>query len=992
MWVKAVRSAGQKTFGLPAKTHLTFSDGTGLGAASAPATRVWGPTASLSHACGLGSDGPCDLKRLAPAVAGTLSPMDESESLPDKPESVGADATPTRVRRGVFGAAGPSADSVDVAARDGTLRVGPTEEAGSTLLHCPIRGPLNAKALAKDGLTPTEEARRIDFIQYLLDRGYPSDKIAVETVVITGLGEKGRSQLRADVIVYDIPAADARHLQLDGRVEHALLVAEIKRDAASKSSGLKSQLLPAMRLLPGMNVLGAYWDDLNRLLFIKELVKREGGDLLRIREDSLANLPGFSRPYRSKPITFDTLVPPENLVSTLFSIANVMRSHGVNDEETRYRETVKLLLARYCDEKAARERADREVMLQVHEGPDADFRQRVDRMYEIAATRYSRAETLFAPKAVSALSDQTLRDIVKAIQGLDFSSATNETMQQVFMTFVPSVFKKSLDQYFTPVTLIETMVQLAGIGPNDKVADPAMGTGDFLTAAMSYRLERGDSEILLRVYGMDSDPKAYDLAIVNMILNRDGQANLVRGDSIAQPNVWAGEIGVALCNPPFGSRTVETRPDILSKYDLGHIWKQEHGEWVMTDELMNSQQLGILFIERCYKLLTSGGRLGIILPEGYLATTTYGYVRRWILDHLRVLALVELPRRIFLKSDADLRSNVLIAEKGVPAGWDYPVYAALVRRVGYKLGKGFSPVPERDSETGLELRDSSNQIVLASDFARVREGFARVRDSIETGQEASWVGARLSDINNDPTLDMKPRRLTPRALINLRDVKAGPHIRLGDVAEVVDETVDLTKDVALSEFRRLVEGQDIRAVEGTALAQEPTRCWAIAERKSRKAFVLRHRDIIVGLVRPERRNIGLLVSDGTDMVGTPDGIAVVRPRPEQEDAYPRGWLFAALRSEAVRLQFWTESGGTSYGKLTRSMIEDVLLPLPEQHERKRIDDEVNSWAGSTETAHDVWSRVGTEADRKAILNSPIFGLEPIDSFDTDESDDEADGT
>ena len=69
-------------------------------------------------------------------------------------------------------------------------------------------------------------------------------------------------------------------------------------------------------------------------------------------------------------------------------------------------------------------------------------------------------------------------------------------MQQVFMSFVPTVFKKNLDQYFTPVTLIQTMVEMTRVGPNDKVADPAMGTADFLTATMDYRTKKGDSEII----------------------------------------------------------------------------------------------------------------------------------------------------------------------------------------------------------------------------------------------------------------------------------------------------------------------------------------------------------------------------------------------------------------------------------------------------------------------------------------------------------------
>jgi len=619
--------------------------------------------------------------------------------------------------------------------------------ADQALLHCPVRGKLNASALAKDGLTPTEEARRIDFINYLLRRKFPKTHISVETVVLKGLGEKGRNRLRADVIVYDIPVTRARRLDQEDQLDHAVLVAEIKRDSIKKASGISCQLEPAMRQLPGMRVLGVYWDDLNRILFTKLLRKKGNDTFLEITQDNLANLPAFGTAYKVKLITVDTLTPPENLVSTLFNLANIMRSHGVNDEQLRYKETVKLILARYCDEKAALASSDKEVQLQVYPGGDPRFRKRIDSIYTVASKRYSRARTLFKPFAISELDDHTLRDIVKAVQGVNFSSASSETMQQVFMSFVPTVFKKNLDQYFTPITLIRAMVEMTRIGPNEKVADPAMGTADFLTAAMDYRVGLGDSDIIQRVFGVDSDAKAFELAIINMILNRDGQANLINSDSLAEDDMWAEEMGVTLCNPPFGARTIESRPEVLEKYDLGHVWEYRLGQWRKSSEILQPyQQLGILFIERCWKLLADNGRIAIILPEGYLCTSSYGYVRQWLLDHFQVLSLVELPRRIFLKSEADLRSNIFIGKKlptrelRVAKRTDYPIHCDLVRNVGYKLGTGFQPIPKREQKSGLEVRDDQNRLLLESDFDRVRLGFSNF---ISKSKDPNWNGARF---------------------------------------------------------------------------------------------------------------------------------------------------------------------------------------------------------------------------------------------------------
>lgn len=284
------------------------------------------------------------------------------------------------------------------------------------LLYCPVRGALGAKALAKDGLTPTEEARRVDFLNFLVDdRNYPVEHIRVEVVTVKNLGEAGRNQLRADVIVYDCPQSHIASLPTAAQLDHAVLVAEIKRDSAKKAKGVTYQLEPALRVLPRLDTVGVYWDDENRILFTKSVKKRQGFEEVSIKTDSIANLPDYGIAYQAKVITVDTLTKPANLVATLQGLANVMRSHGVNDEQQRYRETVKLLLARYVDEKSARVSANKQLKLQVLDGTDPGFMARVQKMYTSASIRYNRVKTLFSPRTGPNVDESTLRDLVKAI-------------------------------------------------------------------------------------------------------------------------------------------------------------------------------------------------------------------------------------------------------------------------------------------------------------------------------------------------------------------------------------------------------------------------------------------------------------------------------------------------------------------------------------------------------------------------------------------------
>lgn len=855
----------------------------------------------------------------------------------------------------------------------------------STNLICPIRGPLGAEYFAKDGLTVSEEARRIDCLRFLLKRGYPASHIKCETIIIKHLGNQGRNSLRADIVAFEEPVTHINRLPHDEMLQKIVLVGEIKRESKSKSSAVKHQLEPALRQIDKPNIYGVYWDDINRLLIIKQTKNNQ----VSISKDDLGNLPEFGNPYKYKKLKYNDLIKPEDISATLMEIANVLRSNKINDDATRYRETVKLLLAKYMDEREAKESGDPLILQCPPEGVDPTFRDRIDKLYRKTASFYSKAKTIFSQNS-SELDEKTLRLMVEKVQGLNLLESSTDSMQQVFMTFVPAVFKKELDQYFTPLTLINCIVGVLRPGINDKVVDPAMGTGDFLTAAMQYRFRLNDNSVISRVYGMDKDPQAFELAIVNMILNKDGQTYLREVDSIANPTIWEGEMGVALCNPPFGSRTIETDKDVLAQYELGYAWINEDGKWKKTDQLLESQQLGILFIERCFKLLVEGGKMGIILPEGYLCTASYGYVRQWILNKFRIFGLVELPRRIFLKSDADLRSNILFAVKDQGPKDNYPIHTELVRKVGYKLGKGFFPELLRDADSGLEVRDASNKPRIDTDFERVERNFTNFISMQRDGALTSWQGARVEDILNHALLDMKPRRLNFKALANIKSIKDGKFARLSDIADVVEETVDIHATFQPSDSLYLIEGQDIRAAEGVVALKDAEKRWRIEHRKTSKAYAVKQRDLVIGLVRPERRNIGFFAHNGlANVFASPDGVALVREREDIKELFPIEWIFQALRTERCRIQFWTESGGTSYGKLSLDQIKNVLVPIPTQSEIEKITLAVRNWSASISQAttrfHEIWE----SHDKVVILNSPVTGLEGASIASAEECEEES---
>ena len=185
-------------------------------------------------------------------------------------------------------------------------------------LVCPIRGPLDATYFSNDGMTITEEARRIECIRFLLGKKYPKENFQCETVVIKHIGNSGRNSLRADIVIYDMPVSEAKTLDDEKRNQHIILVAEIKRDSKSKKQGIAFQLEPAMRQSDRAFVLGVYWDDVNRYLYVKQI----RDDQIIITRDELGNLPEYGNKYRYKKLKYVDLIKPEDITATLMDIAN----------------------------------------------------------------------------------------------------------------------------------------------------------------------------------------------------------------------------------------------------------------------------------------------------------------------------------------------------------------------------------------------------------------------------------------------------------------------------------------------------------------------------------------------------------------------------------------------------------------------------------------------------------------------------------------------
>ena len=355
------------------------------------------------------------------------------------------------------------------------------------------------------------------------------------------------------------------------------------------------------------------------------------------------------------------------------------------------------------------------------------IRRRVDGLFKEVKQKYS---NIFRGNEEISLSDRALAFIVSELAKYDFTRTDVDAKGVAYQEIVGTNLRGDRGQYFTPRGVVKLVVEILNPKENERVLDPACGTGGFLVATLGHMLKKfreeqntspgheKTSEFLsvherLReyathmVFGADFDPFLTRASQMNMVMAGDGRGHLYHINSLefpeghldhlieAKKDIPFESMDVVMTNPPFGSDIPITDRNILSHYELAHNWDSDgEGGFRNNGTLKNSVAPEVLFIERCLRWLKPGtGRMGIVLPDGILGNPAAEYIRWWIMREAQVLASVDLPVEAFIaEANVNILTSLLFLrrkseqEKRAEAlgGMDeYPVFMAVAEKVGY---------------------------------------------------------------------------------------------------------------------------------------------------------------------------------------------------------------------------------------------------------------------------------------------------------------------
>lgn len=812
-------------------------------------------------------------------------------------------------------------------------------------LTCPVRGLLTVNKKGKDGLTATEESFRVEAIRYLISKGYPKEHFWIEPI-IKRFGNSGRNSFRSDFAVLDVPVDTIGSNSPDEILNHTILICEVKRDNAKSDYVKETQVKPMLDFAINQNTIGLYWDNIDRRVFWIEI----HNNIKEIKEGPVTFIPAFGLSVQTVPLTFNSIEPSDNLTDTFSRIEDILHQ-AAYDHEKRYEIILQLLLAKIFDEHQFETRSNAPLEIQDFKsiGTTPDMAQKkMSDIVKRAVSFYSK----HLPNKISdklILSGEQLSQVLQILAPIKITHSKRDVVQTFYMKFAKDLYKWDMAQYFTPTTVTDFLIDIVNPQFGEHVADPACGSADFLVAAFR-KLRVFNPGYADCIWGIDNSPNAVQVAVLNMLLNGDGKTNIKRDDSLANVNNYLDHFDIITCNPPFGTKIVEKRVDVLKQYELGVEWKiSKNGEFQKTDKLLTMQETGILFIETCIKECKSGGRIAIILPNGYLGnkSSKYKIVRQWILKHARIAAIISLPRFTFKSSGADVSASVLYLEKresaietlmDEPKGYRFAV--ELIEKVGWDAGnKKAQPIYKRNLNDGSLIIDENGEPILDCDFEEAvkrivnsdaANSFEWLAKNKEHQEVESWtIGIDVIYADSDLTLD--PKRYCKKVMQLREKLAANPHILLGEIVDFLPEKekADGTKiKIKKSENYNYVEIQDIG--QGDFSFHE-MRGW---ELPSRAKHFAEPKDIYFGSIWGSAVK-WCYIPENVDNIVVTNGCFRCRIKEEKADLLPD--LLAYMNSEGWAVQMRSFSRGSDgLAEICNEDAAKVIIPLLSDEARNEL--------------------------------------------------------
>ena len=254
-----------------------------------------------------------------------------------------------------------------------------------------------------------------------------------------------------------------------------------------------------------------------------------------------------------------------------------------------------------------------------------------------------------------------LNEFIEELGTYNLAKIRSDVIGRVYEELIPDVERHRLGQYYTPPPIVELITEMCIRSPNDKVLDPACGSGSFLVKAY-HKLKdlkkkenpfadenRLHEEILNQLYGVDINPFPAQLSSINLAIRNlrvpSRHMNIIVSDFFkVKPSMGViPEVDVVITNPPYTRQEEMEYKDQIREEALTY----SDGSKIQLDA-----RAGIYayFFTHSAKFLKEHGMMGQITSDTWLDVGYGEGLKQFFLDHFKIHAIIWYDVRAFEKA------------------------------------------------------------------------------------------------------------------------------------------------------------------------------------------------------------------------------------------------------------------------------------------------------------------------------------------------------
>ncbi|MDM8555338.1 N-6 DNA methylase [Desulfococcaceae bacterium HSG7] len=652
------------------------------------------------------------------------------------------------------------------------------------------------------------------------------------------------------------------------------------------------------------------------------------------------------------------------------NIHNYLYANDGLSEQQVLEEIIKILFIKFYDEQREKKSfyISNSESRKIDSGKNqSSFLNRIKQLFEETKRKYN---SYFDSKDRLKLSSPSLAFVVKKLQEINFINSKNDANGLAFQKFLGRHAKGGRGQFFTPDPIIDFCVEIIQPEPNEKIIDPACGTGGFLFSSLrhikeTYKDVNLQNYVQKNIFGIEINARISQIAKIKFLIECNADPNILCGNALSdikelslkynqQANLTDLEsyFDVILTNPPFGTQGKITNHELLSKYELGYKWNKYGKDYIKSENLLKGQVPEILFIERCLQLLRPGGRLGVVLPNGHFENSSLEYLRRYIKDKANILGVVLLPQETFIPYGTGVKASLLFLQKKNGGAINSKlVFFSKIIKTGYAGNKNGSPVYKKDKYGHVLIENG--QKIIDEDFSEVVCDYNQFLKTFSIKSEKSFsISSDQLNSRFDYNYYFPENRKLIANLIKLKSV------RLCDVAKIVKNK---SKRLKRNEIVEYVELSDIytksyEIINSTTLP--------VNDLPSRASYELKTGDVITAVAGNSigtRKHATAYITEEFNKAICTNGFRILRNLKINPF-----YLLYYLQSDLFLKQVFMYRTGAAIPALSDEDFSNILIYLPPQNEIDKISSILEKCFQLRERAKNEIEKIKTAINIKHI--------------------------